>query len=372
VVAEALLRSGQLGARVIMAGRREARPAPGVVGRLYYVNDPGTECLCRDTGREWEHVRIAWTMVSGRPESLPAAPHTHTDYAALLHTHAPPDPVLLPHNHDALYALLAHGHANYAEVHGHPYAPTVHVHDYAATVHGHEYAALVHTHAYAAEGHVHPGYAAAVHGHNDYAIAGHAHVGYVAITDMRLSDARTPTAHAHPQDDVTGLSTALSGKADASHTHPSSSGLSGSRVVLTADVTNNNAVANTMQDVLGLSFPVVANTRTWFRFLIPYTAAAITTGSRWSINGPAVSFLAYRSEYGLTTTSRTANDGLAAYNLPALSNASSPATAGNLAEIEGIIVASASGTVVARFASEVASSAIVAKAGAYVEYGSLA
>ena len=115
----------------------------------------------------------------------------------------------------------------------------------------------------------------------------------------------------------------------------------------------------------GLSFPVVSGTRYWFRFVIPYTSAATTTGSRWSINGPAVTALHYRSEYTLTATSRTTNEGLGGYNLPAASNSTS-VVASNLAVIEGIIQPSASGTVVARFASEVASSAITAKAGATV------
>jgi hypothetical protein len=57
--------------------------------------------------------------------------------------------------------------------------------------------------------------------------------------------------------------------------------------------------------------------------------------------------------------------------VPAASNATSAATGSNIAIIEGIIKPSGSGTVIARFASEVASSAIVAKAGSYVEYKQL-
>src|SRR5699024_6789805 len=38
---------------------------------------------------------------------------------------------------------------------------------------------------------------------------------YVADTDPRLSNARTPTAHTHAQSDVTGLTAALAGKQDA-------------------------------------------------------------------------------------------------------------------------------------------------------------
>lgn len=139
-------------------------------------------------------------------------------------------------------------------------------------------------------------------------------------------------------------------------------------VVLGADVTNNNAVANTMQDVTGLSFPVVNGTRYNFKFVINYTAAATTTGSRWAINGPAATELRYDSEYSLTTTSKTINSGQAAYDLPAASNATSAATNANQAIVEGFILPSADGNVIARFASEVLSSAIVAKRGSYVEY----
>jgi hypothetical protein len=140
------------------------------------------------------------------------------------------------------------------------------------------------------------------------------------------------------------------------------------RVVLSGDVTNNDVNANTIADVTGLSFPVIAGATYAFRFVMAYTAAATTTGSRWSINGPATpTLLAYSSRYALTTTTQTQNHGLAAYDLPAAANATSVAS-GNIAIVEGIITPSAAGTVIARFASEVANSAIVAKAGSYVEF----
>lgn len=41
----------------------------------------------------------------------------------------------------------------------------------------------------------------------------------VITTDSRLSDSRTPTAHAHTIADVTSLQTTLDGKASSSHTH---------------------------------------------------------------------------------------------------------------------------------------------------------
>lgn len=138
-------------------------------------------------------------------------------------------------------------------------------------------------------------------------------------------------------------------------------------VVLASDVVNNNAVANTIADVTGLSFSVTSGQTYYFEFVIPYTSAATTTGSRWSINGPAnPTLLNYRSEYTLTATSMTLNSATA-YDIPAASSASS-LTTGNVATIWGIITPSASGTVIARFASEVTSSAITAKAGAMLRW----
>lgn len=140
------------------------------------------------------------------------------------------------------------------------------------------------------------------------------------------------------------------------------------RVVLGADVTNNNGTANTLADVTGLSFPVLSGVTYKFRFFIVYTAATTTTGSRWTLNGPAATSLVYRSQYTLTATSVTNNEGMTAYGTPSGANATS-LTAGNVAVIEGVIIPSAAGSVIARFASEVAISAIVAKAGlSFVEY----
>lgn len=143
-----------------------------------------------------------------------------------------------------------------------------------------------------------------------------------------------------------------------------SSGLSSTTI--TADVVNNNAVANTIADVTGLSFAVTSGQRYWFRFTIPYTSAATTTGCRFTIDGPAFTNLQYTSKYTLTATTETTNYATA-YNIPAASNASS-LTTGNIAIIEGMILPSANGTVIARFASEVASSAITAMRGAVVQY----
>ncbi len=138
-------------------------------------------------------------------------------------------------------------------------------------------------------------------------------------------------------------------------------------VIMTADVINNNATPNTIQDVTGLSFPVDVGTY-YFKFIIFYTAQATTTGSAWSVNGPAFSNLGYVSVYQLTTTAQTTSPGRATYDNPSAANGTSAQFAGNLATIEGFVTTTAPGTIIARFVSEVAGSAITAKAGSFVQY----
>lgn len=139
------------------------------------------------------------------------------------------------------------------------------------------------------------------------------------------------------------------------------------RVTLAADVVNNNASADTLADVTGLSFPIYSGKKHYFRFFIPYTSAATTTGSRWTINTAAsITTLNYRSTYTLTATTETVNYATAV-NIPAAANATS-LTTGNVAIIEGFITPSTDGFLIARFASEVSSSAITALAGSFVDY----
>ena len=138
-------------------------------------------------------------------------------------------------------------------------------------------------------------------------------------------------------------------------------------VIQPTDVVNNNAVANTIQDVTGLSFPVVAGNRYYFKFVIDFTSAINTTGSRWAVSGPSLTRLTMVSNYTLAATTQTLNSGVAAYDTPAASNATS-IVAGNIAIMEGYIQCSASGNVIARFASEISGSAITAKAGSMVQW----
>lgn len=137
-------------------------------------------------------------------------------------------------------------------------------------------------------------------------------------------------------------------------------------VLLTKDIINNNATANTLEDVTDLAFTVKAGTVYRFYAVIPYTSGATNNGSRWTINAPATSLLHYTSRYTLSATTETINYS-SAINLPANCNNNSIAN-GNLAIIEGVIKPTANGTLQIRFASEGGNVAITAKAGASLEY----
>lgn len=66
----------------------------------------------------------------------------------------------------------------------------------------------------------------------------------VAGNDARLTNSRTPTAHSHATSDVTGLDTALAGKANTSHTHTIGN-VTGLQAALDAKGTSNLALGAT-------------------------------------------------------------------------------------------------------------------------------
>lgn len=138
-----------------------------------------------------------------------------------------------------------------------------------------------------------------------------------------------------------------------------------SRVFLSTDQVNANATANTLADVTGLSFPVVAG-KYWFKFSIVYDAAATTTGARFVVDGPTLTRLAMKV-YIPTSGATPTLTSVVSYNVPSAALTSSLA-ANNPVTMEGFIEVSASGSVIVRFASEIASSAITVIAGSYVEY----
>lgn len=135
--------------------------------------------------------------------------------------------------------------------------------------------------------------------------------------------------------------------------------------LITATADTINSATDTLANVTGLTFAVDAGDTYYFKAKCDYTADATTSGSRWTINGPAVTRLAYRSNYALTTTSETVNAGLGAVQLPAAASASSAVTTGNVATVEGFITPSAAGTLAVQFAAEAGT--ITAKAGSTLE-----
>ncbi len=139
-------------------------------------------------------------------------------------------------------------------------------------------------------------------------------------------------------------------------------------IILTTTVASS-ATANALLPVSALNWTTVAGKLMHFRYVFRYTANATTTGSRWTINSAtAATTLTYSSYYTLTATSRTFNEGLTAYNLPAASNASS-IVAGNTAVVEGWIQTATAATVSAQFASEIAGAGfITVQPGSFVEY----
>jgi hypothetical protein len=163
------------------------------------------------------------------------------------------------------------------------------------------------------------------------------------------------------------------GSEETSIVYPDTTIVSGwDSVILGTDVTNNNAVANTMQDVTGLGFSVVSGGTYWFKFNFIFTSpAGIANGNRFSINGPTTSLLAYQVLLIASTTSAGLNiNGMNSYDLPATPVGTSPLSGGT-AWVEGIATFSANGTLIGRFAAELANTAIVAKAGSVVYYKKL-
>lgn len=136
-------------------------------------------------------------------------------------------------------------------------------------------------------------------------------------------------------------------------------------VILASPVADSSG-NNTLTDITGLSFAVTAGETYWFEFVLPYTAAATTTGARFAINGPALTSLNMRSEWTVTATTLVQHT-VSAYDSPAGASTDSLA-AGNVATMWGIIKPSANGTVIGRMATEVNGSAITVLAGALLRW----
>jgi hypothetical protein len=123
----------------------------------------------------------------------------------------------------------------------------------------------------------------------------------------------------------------------------------------------------TFQDVTGLSFPVVDGGTYWFRFWIAYDVSSGTNGTRWSINGPARSWMSVQSRYTISQFAAPQFNGAPiGYDVPATATTTSVGGSSS-AVIEGMLLAAADGTLIARAANEEASpSSLTARAGSFV------
>lgn len=143
-------------------------------------------------------------------------------------------------------------------------------------------------------------------------------------------------------------------------------------VVLSSDDVNNNASANTAEDVAGLtlSYPDLSPETYWFRFVVQYTSASTNTGSRWMVNFNTLTSMIVRSDYSRTTTAQTVNEGIELFDAPSSANTNSASTGANIAVVEGFWTSAGAGpsSFWLRFASEVSSSAITAKAGSIAHW----
>lgn len=151
-----------------------------------------------------------------------------------------------------------------------------------------------------------------------------------------------------------------------------SSGTSGqlnvfSFVVLQDDVVNSNAVADTLEPVTGMSFDVVAGFTYWYKFMINFTASALTNGSRWTIDGPTATQFTVQVEWVNVSTSNNVRN-YTAYNEPTVASTNVARVDGNLARIEGFITPSEDGTVQLNFAAEEAGQPVTAKSGSFLQY----
>jgi hypothetical protein len=128
-----------------------------------------------------------------------------------------------------------------------------------------------------------------------------------------------------------------------------------SRNVLSEDVECFNNTVNSIQPVINLSAPLAINKRYYFKFVIYFTSSSTAEGTNFAIDGPSFSRFNIYQKIATTTTSesyfynstninRTAN-GVAGigYNTPIVV-ATSAASAGNLAVIEGFIQTSNNAT----------------------------
>jgi len=137
-------------------------------------------------------------------------------------------------------------------------------------------------------------------------------------------------------------------------------------VVLGGDATNAGASSATLADIdpgaaQALELAVTSGVLYWFRFWVAWTADATTTGYRLAVNGPTFTVCVSMVQIAIANNSQV-RGGQAGYDA-AGPNGSGSQTGENFGYIEGIILPSASGNLIARHAAEANGLSVTAKAG---------
>lgn len=136
-----------------------------------------------------------------------------------------------------------------------------------------------------------------------------------------------------------------------------------SRAVLGSDISSS---ATSLGDATGLSFSVSSGVRYRFAFWVVFRSAATTTGIKLSVNAPATTLLAYNVAIPISAIADVLGY-RRAVNVETIGTGVDAITADLLATVEGVLVPSANGTLILRYASEVAASAVTIRAGSHGE-----
>lgn len=135
-------------------------------------------------------------------------------------------------------------------------------------------------------------------------------------------------------------------------------------VTITSDV---QTTSTSLSDITGLSFNIEANKKYLVQFFIVFQTAATTTGAFFSINGPSSPTLVnalVETPQGAVGTDMYRTQPVVNYDGGATATAIDAANTNRLARITAVIInGSNSGTLIARFATEVSGSAVTVKAG---------